>query len=176
MFVPGEFIALLTFPGIIVHEAAHQLCCRLFRVAVLDVCYFRMGNPAGYVQHEKIERPAPQVWVAVAPFLLNTVLGAAIAAPAAIPVLQLEAGDWLDYFLIWLGVSIAMHAFPSPDDAEIMFSAVEGSKANWLTKLFTIPIALLSLAAHVAKFFWVDMLYGIGVALLLPRLLIWILA
>lgn len=176
MFVPGEFIALLTFPGIIVHEAAHQLCCRLFRIAVLDVCYFRVGNPAGYVQHEKIERPAVQVSVAVAPFLFCTVLGSVIAAPAAIPVFELETGDWLDYFLIWLGVSIAMHAFPSPGDAEIMFSAVEGSKANWLTKLFTLPIALLSLAAHVAAFFWVDVLYGVGVAMLLPKLLIWSLA
>lgn len=45
-FIPGQLIAALTFPGVIVHEMAHQLFCRLFRVAVLDVCYFRFG-PAG---------------------------------------------------------------------------------------------------------------------------------
>lgn len=176
MFIPGNFIALLTFPGVIVHEAAHQLCCRLCRVAVLDVCYFQMGDPLGYVQHERLERPGPQIWIAVAPFLLNTMLGAMIAAPAAIPVLQLETGDGLDYFLIWLGVSIAMHAFPSTGDAEAMFSAVEGSKASRLVKLFVIPVAVLTCAAHVGKFVWVDLLYGLGVAMLLPRLLVWFLA
>lgn len=175
MFVPGNFVALLTFPGVIVHETAHQLCCRLCRVAVLDVCYFQMADPVGYVQHEKIERPGAQVFVAVAPFLLNTLLGALIAAPSAIPVLQLDTGDALDYFLIWLGVSIAMHAFPSPADADSMLSAVKGERGNRLTKLFVLPLALLSYAAYLGSFFWVDVLYGVGVALLLPRLVVWLL-
>jgi hypothetical protein len=30
MFIPGQLIAILTFPGVIVHEAAHQLFCRFF--------------------------------------------------------------------------------------------------------------------------------------------------
>jgi hypothetical protein len=44
--IPGQLIALLTFPGVIVHELGHQLMCRFLRVAVLDVCYFRVGRPA----------------------------------------------------------------------------------------------------------------------------------
>lgn len=176
MVVSGNILTLLTFPGVVVHEAAHQLFCQLFRVAVLDVCYFQMGNPVGYVQHEKVERPSAVIWVAVAPFLLNTALGGVIAAPSAIPVLQLDTGDWLDYLLIWLGVSIAMHAFPSPDDADSMLSAVEGPKARRITKLFAIPIALLCLAAHLGTIVWADLLYGLGVAMLLPRLVVWFLA
>jgi hypothetical protein len=39
-FIPGPLIALATFPGVIVHELAHQLFCRWFRIPVLNVCYF----------------------------------------------------------------------------------------------------------------------------------------
>ena len=53
IIIPGWLIALVTFPGVIVHEAAHFLFCRLRRVAVFDVCYLRFGNPAGYVIHSK---------------------------------------------------------------------------------------------------------------------------
>lgn len=52
-FIPGELISILTFPGIIVHEFAHMLFCRIRKVAVFDACYFRVGNPAGFViKHE----------------------------------------------------------------------------------------------------------------------------
>ena len=42
-------ISLVTFPGVIVHEAAHLPFCRLRRMPVVEVCFFRVGNPAGYV-------------------------------------------------------------------------------------------------------------------------------
>jgi len=52
-FIPGPVIAFLTFPGVIVHEAAHLFFCKLFKLQVYDVCFLRFGNPAGYVIHEK---------------------------------------------------------------------------------------------------------------------------
>lgn len=52
MIIPGFLISIVTFPGVIVHEMAHQIFCRLCGVAVFDVCYFRFGNPSGYVVHE----------------------------------------------------------------------------------------------------------------------------
>ena len=82
IFIPGCLISLLTFPGVIVHEAAHQLMCELCGVAVLDVCYFRPGNPAGYVLHEPTRTPGQQVIIGVGPFFVNTVLGALIGWPA----------------------------------------------------------------------------------------------
>lgn len=50
--IPGIVISVLTFPGVIVHEAANLLFCRFAGLAVFDVRYFRFGNPAGYVLHE----------------------------------------------------------------------------------------------------------------------------
>ena len=50
-FLPGFLISILTFPGVIVHEAAHAFFCRKFEAPILEVKYFRFGNPAGYVIH-----------------------------------------------------------------------------------------------------------------------------
>ena len=42
MFViPGFIISLVTFPGVIVHELAHQIFCMLMKVPVYDVKYFQ---------------------------------------------------------------------------------------------------------------------------------------
>jgi hypothetical protein len=67
--IPGQLVALATFPGVIAHEAAHMLFCRLRGVAVLDVCFFRVGNPAGYVIHEEPKEFADAFWVAVGPLV-----------------------------------------------------------------------------------------------------------
>ena len=52
-FIPGFVIAIVTFPGVIVHEAGHLFFCKLFELQVYAVCFFRVGNPAGYVVHER---------------------------------------------------------------------------------------------------------------------------
>jgi len=54
MFIPGKVVSLLTFPGVIVHELAHKIFCEMAGVQVYEVCYFRFGNPAGYVKHEPV--------------------------------------------------------------------------------------------------------------------------
>jgi hypothetical protein len=172
--IPGQLIAVLTFPGVIVHEAAHQLFCRFFRVAVLKVCYFRFGNPAGYVLHEPPALPYQQIWIGIGPFLVNTLVGALLAAPAAIPAIQFEAGDPLDYVLLWLGVSIAMHAFPSTGDASSIWQTMKTRKTSLLTKLIATPLVLLIYLGAIGSMVWLDLAYGMLVAMLLPNVLIWL--
>jgi MFS-type transporter involved in bile tolerance (Atg22 family) len=104
-FIPGPLIALATFPGVIVHELAHQLFCRWFRIPVLTVCYF----------------------------------------------------------LIWLGVSIAMHAIPSTGDAKSMWQSVKD--VSPVTRLLVMPIVGVIYLATIGRFFWLDLFYGIGVAI-----------
>jgi hypothetical protein len=176
MFIPGPLNALVTFPGVIVHEVAHQLFCRFFRVAVLDVCYFRFGNPAGYVVHEPPETPGQQLWIGIGPFLVNTLVGAVIAAPAAIPVLQFEAGDALDYLLIWLGVSIAMHAFPSTGDAQSIWHAFQTRETPPLLRLIGTPLVGLIYMGALGSMVWLDLVYGMAVAMLLPNVVVGALA
>ncbi len=179
-FIPGVIITVLTFPGVIVHELAHQIFCRICRVAVIDVCYFKFGNPAGYVVHEHPKSTYSQILIGIGPFLINSIIGALIALPAAIPILnfgvKFGANTIGSYFLIWVGVSIAMHSFPSTGDAASMWEAIKSKETNLLTKIFAAPIVLLIYIGAVGSIVWLDLAYGIAVATFIPNMIIKMLA
>lgn len=174
--IPGILIALLTFPGVIVHELAHQLFCRLTRTAVYDVCYFRFGNPSGYVIHEPPTTQMKHVIIGIGPFLVNSILGALIAFPAVIPACIFSSGTPLDYFLVWLGVSIAMHAFPSRGDAKSIWAGVKQQKGNVLVKIAVAPIVAIIYLGAFGSVFWLDLFYGVVVVIALPATLTALLA
>ena len=174
--IPGTLIALLTFPGVMVHEMAHQFFCRLFRVAVYDVCYFRIGNPAGYVIHEVPSAPYQSILISVGPFLFNSVLAALIGLPAVIPAWEFGGGTFFDGFLIWLAVSIGMHAFPSTGDAQSMWQGVWSRDTFFLTKLVTLPLVAIIYLGALGSMIWLDLLYGVGIVMLIPNLLVQALA
>ncbi len=170
--IPGIIISIITFPGVIVHEIAHQLFCRLFNLVVFDVCYFQFGNPAGYVVHEIPKKPAHEIIIGIGPFIVNTIIGAIISLPAAISVIKFGSGTPLEYVLIWLGVSIAMHSFPSTGDAKCIWDAVKSKDTNLVTKIITTPIVLLIYAGAIGSIFWLDLVYGIAVSTLIPYLIV----
>jgi hypothetical protein len=174
--IPGWIVSIVTFPGVIVHEMAHQFACRLSRVAVLDVCYFRFGNPVGYVIHEKPISVYQNLIIGIGPFIFNTVLGALIAAPGAIPVLEFESAQPIDYFLIWLGVSIAMHSFPSTGDANSIWHSLWSEKSSLLAKIIGSPLVVIIYLGAFGSIIWLDLFYGLAVAMLIPNMLIYMFA
>ena len=172
MIIPGWLISLLTFPGVIVHEASHMLFCRLRGIAVLDVCFFRIGNPAGYVVHEPIAGFGSAFLVAVGPLFINSLLCMLFCFPALVPVRIFNREDPLCFFLIWLGISIGMHAFPSNQDAWGLWehAKVAARQLNPLA-ILSFPLVLLICAANLLSFFWFDAIYGFAIGLGLPELL-----
>ncbi len=170
-FIPGIIISLVTFPGIIVHELAHQFFCRLYKVPVFEVCYFRTENPMGYVLHENPRNSFHATMISIGPFIFNTVVGFIIGFPAA---LQYKFGmaNPLDYILLYLGVSIAMHAFPSKGDAESLMQHINSKDTPILTKILVYPVVGLIYAGAFGSFFWLDAVYGVGVAVGLPWLIV----
>ena len=82
----GELIAIATFPGVIVHEAAHFLFCRWLKLAVLDVCFFQVGNPSGYVIYEQGKDFRSAFLVSMGPFFVNTILCVLFCSAAFMPV------------------------------------------------------------------------------------------
>mgnify|MGYP001548718823 CR=1 FL=1 len=172
MFVPGFLITLITFPGVIVHELAHQLFCRWYKVPVFEVVYFRTGNPAGYVLHEKPQNKWQSLMISIGPFFLNTIIGALIALPAALPVFTFENANLFHYLLIYLGVSIAMHAFPSTGDANAILETLKDRETSLLTKIAGYPLVGLICIGSIGSFIWLDLVYGIAIAVGLPKLII----
>lgn len=172
--IPGLLISILTFPGVIVHELAHQLMCRILGIAVLDACYFRIGNPSGYVVHEAPKENYKNILIGVGPFFVNTIIGALIAAPSAIAVIKFGSGSFVDYFLAWLGVSIAMHSFPSTGDAKSIWQSVWRRETSVGTKLIATPVVLLIYLFAIGSIFWLDLLYGVVVSMAVPNIIVWL--
>ena len=170
--IPGVVIAILTFPGVIAHEVAHLLFCRLRRVAVLDACFFRFGNPTGYVIHEPITNFTTAFLVAVGPFLVNSLLCIAICLPAFVPLRVFNQPDVLAFVLFWLGISIGMHAFPSKQDALSLWQAAKVS-ARRLDPLaiVSLPLVVVMYVANILSVVWLDCLYGLAIGGGLPHLL-----
>ncbi len=132
MFIPGLLISAITFPGIIVHELGHELACKLTKTPVYDVCYFRFGNPSGYVVHEPNPNLHKNMFISLGPFFLNTILGILLTLPVSINIITLENSDVFDLILFWLGLSVLMHAFPSSGDAKNMFKRLKQNKRTFL--------------------------------------------
>ena len=168
-FIPGPIIAALTFPGVIVHEAGHLFFCRLFKLQVFDVCFFRFGNPAGYVIHQQTEDFKAQFFVSMGPFFANTLLCVVFCTAAFLPVWELKVFDPLAYFFYWLGLSIGMHAFPSRHDLSHLWEKAPAlAKEGNLLAIVSLPLAGILVVANYARVVWADLGYGILVGVLGP--------
>lgn len=173
MIIPGFIISIVTFPGVIIHEVAHMWFCKLRGVAVFDVCFFRLGNPAGYVVHEEIKDFNTAFLVSMGPFIVNSLLCIFICFPAFLPIYIFEAKSIPLYFLLWLGISIGMHAFPSITDGKAMLqNAKKAASSGNILAILSFPIVLLIYLANIGRFFWLDYMYGVAIGLGLPALLL----
>jgi len=170
ILIPGFLIALATFPGVIVHEVAHQLFCRAGKVPVYEVRYFQLDlKVAGYVVHAPVQDFGTAFFIGIGPFLVNTLLCLAICFPASIPYRVFGDRGPVTYLLLWLGVSIGMHAFPSTVDAQQIWSSAkaEVAKRNILAVL-AFPFVILVFIANLLRVIWFDALYGFFIGVLVP--------
>ena len=169
-FIPGVVISVITFPGVIVHEAAHMLFCKLRRVAVFDVCFFRFGNPAGYVIHEETENFTSAFLISMGPFIINSLLCIVICLPAMAPLKFFgTVDDPISVVLLWLGISIGAHAFPSAHDSQNVWrlAKVEARKRNLLA-IASFPIVAVMFVGNVLSVVWFDVIYAFGIGVALP--------
>ena len=172
-FIPGILISLITFPGVIVHELAHKLFCDFTKTKVLEVKYFRFGNPAGYVVHEIPTNVWKHMLIGVGPLFFNTCLGAFIGL-ASSPLRHAKGvGGVFFGLLTWLAVSIAMHSFPSTGDAKSIWSAIWSRNSPLLAKLIGTPVVGLIFLGAIGSIFWLDFFYGLGVVISFPLLMGW---
>jgi hypothetical protein len=168
-FIPGPLIALLTFPGVIVHETGHLFFCKLFKLQVYDVCFFRFGNPAGYVVHEKTDNFTTLFFVSMGPFFANTLLCITFCAAAFLPVWELKIADPLAYFYYWLGLSIGMHSFPSTADLSNLMEVAPDLARRWnLLAILSYPLVAVLYVLNFLRVIWADLGYGIAVGILGP--------
>lgn len=181
--LPLSVFLIATAPGVLARLTAQQLFCRLLRVAIFEVHPFRLdgSDPAGgEIVHERPRRASQQALLVTGPFLISTVLGALVAAPATIPMVGFAEGGPLDYFFLVLGVAIAAQAFPAPGTVEAaregLIAAPFKTHRRRVPKRRRFPLLRLIAFGAGAPFVWRKLLYGLLVALLVPAALIRLLA
>ncbi len=172
ILIPGIVISVLTFPGVIVHELGHLVFCMLRKVPVFEVKFFQFDMKAqGYVLHAPTESYATTFLVAVGPLVLNTLLCLLICFPASLPFWVFEDRGPVTIVLLWLGVSIGMHAFPSTGDAQGLWKATKEAMAlkNPLA-IAGVPVVGLIYLANILSVVWFDAIFGAAVGLGIPML------
>ena len=171
--VPGPVVALLTFPGIILHEAAHLFFCRLFRLRVYDARLLRLGNPAGYVIHEKTDNFTALFFVSIGPFAVNTVLCILFCTSAWFSLQGPGANKLLAYFFYWLGLSIGMHAIPSTADLSNLWEITPAkARQGNILAILSLPLVAVLYLVNLGRVVWADLGYGIAVGILGPIALV----
>lgn len=170
-FIPGWLVSIITFPGVIVHELGHKLFADFAALPVYEVKYFQFKNPAGYVAHGETNDLKKSFIVTTGPFLLNSVLCFLICFSAGISYywLKIEQTEFLSLAILWLGVSIGMHAFPSNHDLENFTNLVHiNYSERKILQMFSKVFAFTFITANTLRIFWIDVLYAFLIGFLLP--------
>ena len=158
--IPGWFISIITFPGVIIHEWAHKKYCDWTDTKVHKAVYFRIGNPAGYVIHEKPKKYSQIFWISVGPLIINSLLAIVIGYFAT----QTQTESPLYYLLFWIAISSGMHAFPSDQDAKNIFDEskelIKEGGSTW--HYLAYPFYVLIWIANKLSFLWFDLWYAIA--------------
>jgi hypothetical protein len=172
MIIPGFIITWATFPGVIVHEFGHQLLCRFTETPVREVCYFRFGNPAGFVIHERPSSIWKHILIGFGPLIVNSSFGFLLGILASRHFLHEGSLEIVGGVLVWLSVSVAMHSFPSTGDAKSLWHALWGEQSPVLARIAGTPLVGLIYLGALGSIFWLDLIYGAAVAWWLPRALL----
>jgi hypothetical protein len=167
----GLAMAIITFPGVIAHEYAHKLFCQITGTKVFRVCYFRFGNPVGYVEHEVPRSVWKHMLIALGPFFFNTTLGCLVGRITVFINTINNFGMGVFVFVAWIAVSIAMHAFPSIGDLLVIRDRLWKKPAPLLAKLIFTPIAAILAFGTIGSAIWLDLAYGLFVVFGLPQIL-----
>lgn len=171
-FLPGFIMATATFPGVMVHELAHVVCCRLTGTKVHEVCYFQADNPPGYVIHERPTNVWKHIFIGVGPFLFNSLIGLGFGVVAWKMHWDPDHVDWLGGVFLWLAISIAMHAFPSTGDARSIWRAIWREGAPFTARVLGTPLVAIIFLGAIGSFFMLNLIFGLGVVLALPKMIL----
>jgi len=173
IYIPAPLMAILTFPGIIIHEMAHRFFCDIFGVPVYKVCYFQIGNPAGFVLHGEISSPNKRFLISFGPVVFNIILGVLLCFPAIVTMFYVGLVPEISvYFLmLLLGLSIGMHGIPSKVDMECLKSGKKG-KVSFLLRIIFFPFYFFAIISNFVKNAFLDLFFAALIGFILPAIVI----
>ncbi len=152
-----RIISGITFPGVIFHEFGHTLFCGLTGVKVHKTCYFRFGNPAGYVIHERPQNFIQSFLIAVGPFISGTFFALLFFQIANINA----AGPWQKLLFIWLGGSVSINSLPSNTDGKNLWNDTSRHIRKNFLAVVGYPFAAVIWILNLLHAFFFDLIYAV---------------
>jgi hypothetical protein len=141
-------IHLFGFPAVVMRTAIQFTIAHRAGLAIDEVTYFRVDDPAGYTVYEAPPRLGTAIAIAYLPALALAILAILCLAPALTPrtVLHLP-GTWLTWVQLWLGLSFAAHMLPSYEEAGPVAeqARVGVVKADPVSVFWVIPAQIVAL-------------------------------
>lgn len=168
--IVARLLQFAVAPGVVAHEFAHWLACKLTGTRVHEVCWFQFGDPAGYVVHDRAASASAGALIGFAPTLVNTALAAMVSYRPAFKLLSGAPWLWVDAALAWLGFVVALRAFPSRADAKAMWEAARAARFGWLKALMVGPLWLLAQILALGSKLWLDVVFALIVCFAAPAL------
>jgi len=151
----SSVIRLIAFPGVAVHETAHFLACSVTGTKVTKTRLL-MSRGNGFIEHE---RPSNIVFAALItgfPLALNTLIGFMLFGVFFTNTDLVVAATSL-----WLGISCAIHAFPSSCDALNLWNrCVEDLKQGKILSALFFPAAILLMVTDKLRLLWFDLIFA----------------
>jgi hypothetical protein len=150
-------ISLVTLPGVIMHELSHKFFCDWAGVKVLKVCYFRFGNPAGYVIHESAKKFSQSFFISVGPIIIGTIVSILFFL-----LFTQHHKELIGFIFVWLGLVIASSSFPSTGDARALWD--ETIRHIWRNPLALVgfPVALIIWIINKLNIFYLNYIFAFG--------------
>lgn len=179
--IPGFLISWVTFPGVVVHEFAHEKACEWRGIRVHDVNYFSLSG-GGHVTHSEPRTFSDTLAISAAPFVVNTVLSFALYVVAFLlyegtgVVSGIAPAGYSNQVALgtgWVALSIGWHAIPSFGDAGHIWNGVTDNWRSSNLALFSIPLVLLFYVGNILAFVWFDAIYSLGIGALAYGLLMY---
>ena len=144
-------IHLFGFPAVVMRTAIQFTIAHRAGLAIDEVVYFRVDDPAGYTVYEAPPMLGTAIAIAYVPTFVFFILAILCLAPALTPrtVLQLPA-TWLTWVQLWLGLAFAAHALPSYEEAGPVAeqARVGVVKADPVSVFWVIPAQIVALISR----------------------------
>lgn len=169
----GVVFNVLTFPGVIIHELAHQLFCFICRIPVYEIKYFQFQNPNGYVIRERTDSPWKNFLISMGPFFINTIIGICLLLTVTIENNLFGVSyNMLNNVVYWLGISMLVQSFPSAEDIGILVEGIiKNKEVNVLGKIIVAPFIFFAYVGVIGSVFWLDVAYALLIAYQLPNII-----
>jgi len=145
-------------PGIVSHEYAHVLGCRLWSVEIHSRPTLNLFGDDAYIEHASVDSFGADLTIALAPLLANALLGLVAFWLAA------TTSGLLAILPLWLGICFSLTAFPSRSDTDTLFETIHSlpqwsKPAAYLLATPAYGIGRIPLAGGVAGYCLIVALY-----------------